>query len=88
MTPLPSPRSPAAGRAASPFRRAPALVLGALLGGLLAATAAPLAGYLTVWALCGGTAVLSAIVLAFVPKLAFADRVDAAPEIGANSTVR
>ncbi len=35
-------------------------------------TAAPLAGYLTVWALCGGTAVICAILLAvFVPKGAF-----------------
>ncbi len=35
-------------------------------------TAAPLAGYLTVWALCGGTAVICAVLLAvFVPKGAF-----------------
>ncbi|CAN5321753.1 MFS transporter [soil metagenome] len=36
-------------------------------------TAAPLAGYMTVWAICGGGALVSAIVLFFVPKLAFAD---------------
>jgi MFS family permease len=36
-------------------------------------TAAPLAGYFTVWTVCGVGALVSAIVLFFVPKLAFAD---------------
>lgn len=34
-------------------------------------TAAPMAGYLTVWTICGLTAVVAAIALFFVPKLAF-----------------
>ena len=35
--------------------------------------AAPLAGYLTVWAVCSGTALVAAVLLTAVPKLAFAD---------------
>ena len=40
------------------------------------------AGYLTVFAICGGTALVSAILLLAVPKLAFSDEVvagEAAP---------
>ena len=37
------------------------------------ATAAPLAGYLTVWAICGVTGLAAAAALALVPKLAFSD---------------
>lgn len=37
-------------------------------------TAGSLAGYMTVWAVCGGTALLAAVLLLFVPKLAFTDR--------------
>ena len=38
-----------------------------------AGTAASLSGYFTVWAVCGGGALISAVLLFFVPKLAFAD---------------
>ncbi|XTR52798.1 MFS transporter [Pseudarthrobacter sp. So.54] len=37
------------------------------------ATAAPLAGYLTVWAICGVTGLAAAVALVLVPKLAFSD---------------
>lgn len=37
------------------------------------ATAASLFGYYLVWAICGGGAVVAAVLLFFVPKLAFAD---------------
>ncbi|QEO10410.1 MFS transporter [Protaetiibacter larvae] len=39
----------------------------------VAGTVAPLAGYLTVWAICGGGALVAMVLLFFVPKLAFAD---------------
>jgi MFS family permease len=47
----------------------------ALAGGMVASvgTAASLSGYLTVWAICGAGALVAAILLFFVPKLAFAD---------------
>lgn len=37
------------------------------------ATAGSLSGYMIVWTICGVTAVVAAVVLAFVPRLAFAD---------------
>lgn len=43
---------------------------GAGLGGA-AETAAPLSGYITVWAVCGGTAIVAIIALLTVPKVAF-----------------
>jgi hypothetical protein len=56
---------------------------GAAAGG----TAGSLAGYFTVWAVCGITALVSAIALAFVPKQAFTDRTaDAVAE--SRATVR
>ncbi|GAA1057418.1 MFS transporter [Agromyces luteolus] len=42
-------------------------------------TAGSFAGYVTVWLVCGLTAAVAAVVLAFVPKLAFSD----APEVEA-----
>jgi ABC-type amino acid transport system permease subunit len=36
-------------------------------------TVAPLAGYMTVWAICGIGALVAMVLLFFVPKLAFAD---------------
>ncbi|TPX00832.1 MFS transporter, partial [Schumannella luteola] len=36
-------------------------------------TVAPLAGYMTVWAICGVGALVAMALLFFVPKLAFAD---------------
>jgi predicted MFS family arabinose efflux permease len=46
-----------------------------------AGTAASLAGYFTVWAICGAGALLAAVLLFFVPKLAFADvEAELAPE--------
>lgn len=47
---------------------------GSALGSLTAGTggtAAPLAGYMAVWAICGVTALVAAVSLWFVPKLAF-----------------
>jgi len=38
-------------------------------------TAGTFAGYLTVFAICGGTALVSAVLLLFVPRLAFSDEV-------------
>jgi len=52
----------------------------ALLGGATGAvegTAGSFAGYVTVWAVCGVTALAAAVLLAFVPKTAFTDRTDA-----------
>ncbi|HEV7742825.1 MAG TPA: MFS transporter [Pseudolysinimonas sp.] len=45
-----------------------------------AGTAASLSGYMTVWIICGAGALLAAILLFFVPKLAFADAAPALPE--------
>lgn len=42
-------------------------------GGEVGSTVAPLAGYMTVWAVCGGGALVAMALLFFVPKLAFAD---------------
>ncbi|MCL2464872.1 MAG: MFS transporter, partial [Micrococcales bacterium] len=39
-----------------------------------AGTAGSLSGYLTVWTVCGVTAVVAAVCLAVIPRLAFADR--------------
>ena len=36
-------------------------------------TAGSLSGYFTVWIVCGVTAAVAAVLLAFVPKLAFTD---------------
>jgi len=43
-------------------------------------TASNLSGYLTVWAMCGIGALVAAVLLFFVPKLAFADVADELPE--------
>ncbi|GAA2022856.1 MFS transporter [Agromyces tropicus] len=40
-------------------------------------TAGTFAGYVTVWVVCGATAAVAAVVLAFVPKLAFSDAPEA-----------
>jgi MFS family permease len=46
-----------------------------------AGTAASLSGYMTVWAICGGGALLAVVLLFFVPRLAFADvEADLLPE--------
>src|SRR5690606_12586033 len=44
-----------------------------LVAGVDEGTAAPLAGYMTVWAICGIGALVAMVLLFFVPKLAFAD---------------
>ncbi|WP_144876843.1 MFS transporter [Microbacterium sp. 1.5R] len=52
----------------------------ALLGGAAGAvegTAGSFAGYVTVWVVCGVTALVAAALLTFVPKTAFTDRTDA-----------
>ena len=45
----------------------------ALAQGTAGETAASLSGYYTVWVVCSATAVVAAVLLTFVPKLAFAD---------------
>ncbi|MEJ3406131.1 MFS transporter [Rathayibacter sp. YIM 133350] len=42
-------------------------------------TAGSLSGYFTVWTVCGVTALVAAVCLVFVPKLAFADAPEAEP---------
>jgi hypothetical protein len=37
-------------------------------------TAGSFAGYVTVWVVCGATALVAAVALAFVPRQAFTDR--------------
>ena len=52
----------------------------ALLNGVSGAvegTAGSFAGYVTVWVVCGVTALVAAAILVFVPKEAFTDRTDA-----------
>jgi MFS family permease len=57
-----------------------------LVGGLVSSvggvttTAASLSGYLVVWGVCGGGALVAGVLLYFVPKLAFAD-VEAEPAV-------
>lgn len=53
-----------------------AVVLVSLAAEAVTSTAASLAGYLVVFAICGGGALLAAALLFFVPKLAFADPAD------------
>ncbi|MCU1556531.1 MAG: transporter [Microbacteriaceae bacterium] len=43
-----------------------------------ASTASSLGGYMAVWAICGAGALIAAVLLFFVPKLAFADASDTA----------
>ncbi|GAA1753093.1 MFS transporter [Aeromicrobium alkaliterrae] len=47
----------------------------ALAQGATHATAASMSGYYTVWVVCSATAVVAAVLLTFVPRLAFADPV-------------
>ena len=49
------------------------VVLAAGAGAVASQTAASLGGYLTVWAICAAGGFLAAILLVFVPKVAFAD---------------
>ncbi|GAA1946688.1 MFS transporter [Microbacterium deminutum] len=51
------------------------VVLAAGAGAVASQTAASLGGYMTVWAICAGGGFLAAILLFFVPKVAFADTV-------------
>jgi MFS family permease len=59
-----------------------ALLQGAteMAGGAAENTAGSLSGYFTVWTVCGVTALVAAIALAFVPKQAFTDRAVEAAE--------
>ena len=50
-----------------------AIVLAAGAATAITSTASSLLGYLTVFAICGGGALVAAVLLFFVPKLAFAD---------------
>ena len=49
------------------------VVLAAGAGAVASTTAASLGGYLTVWAICAGGGFVAALLLLFVPKVAFAD---------------
>ena len=49
------------------------VVLAAGAGAVASQTAASLGGYLTVWAICAAGGFLAAVLLFFVPKVAFAD---------------
>jgi len=51
------------------------VVLAAGVGAAASSTAASLGGYITVWAICAGGGLLAAVLLFFVPKVAFADEV-------------
>ena len=51
----------------------------AALSGGSAGTAGSLSGYITVWVVCGGAAMLAALALLLVPKLAFSDPSATAP---------
>jgi MFS family permease len=72
--------------ASATFGIALAVGVGAGIG-----TAASLSGYYTVWIVCGASALVATVLLFFVPKLAFADPVDAEdgylPESVASTTV-
>jgi MFS family permease len=49
------------------------VVLAVGAGAVVSQTAASLGGYMTVWAICAGGGFLAAVLLFFVPKVAFAD---------------
>ncbi len=49
------------------------VVLAAGVGAVASQTAASLGGYITVWAVCAAGGLLAAVLLLFVPKVAFAD---------------
>ena len=49
------------------------VVLAAGAGAVASQTAASLGGYLTVWAICAAGGFLAALLLFFVPRVAFAD---------------
>jgi MFS family permease len=48
-------------------------------GAAVTATAASFVGYVTVWIICGAGALVAAVLLFFVPRLAFSDPVEAHP---------
>ncbi len=52
------------------------IVLAAGVVATAASTASSLSGYMTVWIICGVGALIAAVLLFFVPKLAFADPAD------------
>lgn len=62
-----------------------ALLHGAV-GGAAEGTAGSFSGYVTVWVVCGATALVAAVALVFVPKTAFTDR--AVAEAAAEPVVR
>jgi MFS family permease len=63
------------------------VVLAAGAGAVAIETAAPLVGYLTVWIVCAVGGFLAAILLLFVPKVAFADTDDEARAAAGTSPV-
>ncbi|WP_425840840.1 MFS transporter [Microbacterium sp. PA5] len=55
------------------------VVLAGGAGVVASQTAASLGGYLTVWAICAGGGFLAAVLLLFVPKVAFSDAAEVSP---------
>ncbi len=56
------------------------IVLAAGVVAAVGSTASSLSGYMTVWIICGVGALVAAVLLFFVPKLAFADVEDVPAE--------
>lgn len=52
---------------------------------MVSQTAASLGGYMTVWAICAGGGFLAAVLLFFVPKVAFSDTIDDTASVPAAS---
>ena len=63
------------------------IVLAAGVVAAVGSTASSLSGYMTVWIICGVGALVAAVLLFFVPKLAFADPEGAAVEADAVGTL-
>ncbi|MGP3535382.1 MFS transporter [Microbacterium sp. RD1] len=61
------------------------VVLAGAAGAAVASTAAPLVGYLTVWIVCAAGGFLAAVLLLFVPKVAFADSLPEEADAAAGS---
>ncbi|WZH37130.1 MAG: MFS transporter [Microbacterium enclense] len=63
------------------------VVLAGGAGAVVAETAAPLSGYLTVWIICAAGGFVAAVLLVFVPKVAFADTAEEEAAAGAGRGV-
>jgi MFS family permease len=63
------------------------VVLAGGAGAVVAETAAPLSGYVTVWVICAAGGFVAAVLLVFVPKVAFADTAEEEAAAGAGRGV-